>query len=211
MLNLFRNRTAALVFVAGYMLLALLVLSALPQCAAARVPGNEIVLAIDPAKSKVHWTLDTTLHTVHGTFALKNGEIRLDPSSGKASGEIIVDAVGGKSDNDSRDKKMHKVVLESQKYPEVVFRPDHVDGTIFPQGIFTAQIHGILVLQGKEHKISVPVEAELSGDHWSGSGKLSVPFIDWGLKNPSNFFLKVNHAVEVELELKGNLKTLPAQ
>jgi hypothetical protein len=33
-----------------------------------------------------------------------------------------------------------------------------------------------------------------------------VPFVDWGLKNPSNFFLKVNHAVEIELELKGRLK-----
>jgi hypothetical protein len=35
-----------------------------------------------------------------------------------------------------------------------------------------------------------------------------VPFIDWGLKNPSNFFLKVEHAVAIELELKGHLQTL---
>jgi polyisoprenoid-binding protein YceI len=210
-LNLLRSRATALVFVAGCMLLALTVLSALPQHAAPRVPGSEIVLAIDPAKSKVHWTLDTTLHNVHGTFALKNGEIHVDPSSGKASGEIVADAGSGKSGNDSRDKKMHKEVLESGKYPEVVFRPDHVDGTISQQGIFTSQIHGIFVLQGKEHKISVPVEAELSGDHWSGSGKFSVPFIDWGLKNPSTFFLKVNHAVEIELELRGNLRSLPLQ
>jgi hypothetical protein len=33
-----------------------------------------------------------------------------------------------------------------------------------------------------------------------------VPFVDWGLKNPSGIFLKVNHAVEIELELKGKLK-----
>jgi polyisoprenoid-binding protein YceI len=210
-LNLFRSRTAALVFIAGCILLGLIVLSALPQHAAPQISLSEIVLAVDPAQSKVNWTLGSTLHTIHGTFVFKSGAIYVDPSSGKASGEIIADAVSGKSDNDSRDKKMHKEVLESGKYPEVVFRPDHVDGTISPQGTFTAQIHGIFVLQGKEHKISVPVEAELSGDHWSGSGKFSVPFIDWGLKNPSNFFLKVNHAVEIELELKGNLQSLAPQ
>jgi hypothetical protein len=34
-----------------------------------------------------------------------------------------------------------------------------------------------------------------------------VPFIDWGLKNPSNFFLKVEHTVQIELELKGHLQS----
>jgi hypothetical protein len=52
----------------------------------------------------------------------------------------------------------------------------------------------------------VPVEAEFAGDHWTGSAKFNVPFIDWGLKNPSSFFLKVNHSVEIELEMKGNLQ-----
>jgi polyisoprenoid-binding protein YceI len=210
-LNSFRSRIASAVFLAGLTLLAVVALSALPQHAAPQTTANEIVLGIDPAVSKVHWTLGSTLHTVHGTFALKNGTIHVDPSNGKASGEIIADASSGKSDNDSRDKKMHKEVLESGRYPDVVFRPDHVDGKISPQGASTVQVHGIFVLHGKEHEISVPVEAELSGDHWSGSGKFSVPFIDWGLKNPSNFFLKVNHAVEIELELKGNLQSLPAQ
>jgi len=52
--------------------------------------------------------------------------------------------------------------------------------------------------------------AEFTGDHWTGSAKFNVPFIDWGLKNPSNFFLKVNHAVEIELDLKGSLQNPPA-
>jgi polyisoprenoid-binding protein YceI len=159
----------------------------------------------------VHWTLGTTLHTVHGTFALKNGTIHIDPTSGKASGEIVVDAASGNSGNDSRDNKMHKDVLESGKYAEVIFRPDRVDGKISPQGPFTAQVHGVLVCHGKEHELSLPVQAELSGDHWTGSGKFNVPFIDWGMKNPSNFLLKVNHMVEIELELQGNLQNLPAQ
>ena len=118
-----------------------------------------------------------------------------------------MDAASGKSGNDSRDKKMHKEVLESGRYAEVVFRPDRVEGKITPQGTSTVQVHGILVVHGSEHELTVPVQAELAADHWTGNGKFSVPFIDWGLKNPSTFFNKVNHAVEIELELKGNLQS----
>jgi polyisoprenoid-binding protein YceI len=186
---------------------ALLVLSALPQHAAPRPPAGEIVLGLDPDQSKVHWTLGTTLHTVHGTFAFKNGSLRLDPESGKASGEIAVHATSGDSCNDSRDKKMHKEVLESAQYAEIVFRPDRVEGKVSRQGNFTVQVHGLFGLHGKEHELIVPVQAELAGDHWTGSARFSVPFIDWGLKNPSTFLLKVNHAVDIELEMKGRLQT----
>ena len=186
--------------------LTLVALSALPQHAAPQPPPREIVLEIDPAQSKVHWTLGSSLHTVHGSFAFKKGTLQLDTSTGKASGEIVVDATSGISGNDSRDKKMHREVLESGRYAEVIFRPDRVEGKITPQGIFTVQVNGFFVLHGREHELTVPVQAELAGDHWTGSAKFNVPFIDWGLKNPANFFLKVNHAVEIDLELKGSLQ-----
>jgi len=184
----------------------LVALSALPQHAAPQRPPREIVLEIDPAQSKVHWTLGSSLHTVHGSFAFKKGTLQLDTSTGKASGEIVVDATSGNSGNDSRDKKMHREVLESGRYAEVIFRPERVEGKITPQGIFTVQVNGFFVLHGREHELTVPVQAELAGDHWTGSAKFNVPFIDWGLKNPGNFFLKVNHAVEIDLELKGSLQ-----
>jgi polyisoprenoid-binding protein YceI len=209
-MNWWRSRLAA----ASYFLVAapvtLAVLSALPQHAAPQPPASEIVLGIDPAKSNVHWTLESTVHTVHGSFAIKKGTLQLDTSTGKARGEIIVDAASGNSGNDSRDKKMHKEVLESGRYAEVIFRPDRVEGKIPPQGPFTVNVHGLLVLHGSEHELSVPAKAELAGDHWTGSAKFNVPFIDWGLKNPGNFFLKVNHAVEIELELQGSLQNAAA-
>jgi len=205
-MNLHRNRLAAIFYFSVVLFITLLVLSALPQHAAPRVPASDVVFAVDVAQSKVTWSLGTTFHTVHGSFALKKGTLRLDPATGKASGEIMVDAASGKSGNDSRDKKMHKEVLESGRYAEVVFRPDRVEGKIAPQGTSTVQVHGILVLHGSEHELTAPVQAELAADHWTGNAKFSVPFIDWGLKNPSTFFNKVNHAVEIDLELKGSLQ-----
>ena len=188
----------------------LLVLAALPQHAAPQPTASEIVLGLDPAQSKLHWSLGTTLHTVHGTFTFKNGTLHVDTATGKASGEIVVHATSGDSGNDSRDKKMHNEVLESGRYAEVIFRADRVEGKILPQGIFMVQLRGLFILHGSEHELTVPVQAELAGDHWTGSAKFSVPFIEWGLKNPSNFLIKVNHAVDIELEMKGSLHSTGA-
>ncbi len=209
-MNRSRSRLAAVFYFLVAAPVTLVVLSALPQHAAPQPPANEIVLGIDSSQSKVHWTLESTVHTVHGSFTFKKGTLQLDTATGKASGEIVVDATSGNSGNDSRDKKMHKEVLESARYAEVVFRPDRVEGKIAPQGTFTVQVHGLFVLHGREHGLTVPVQAELSGDHWTGSAKFNVPFIDWGLKNPGNFFLRVNHAVEIELELNGSLQNASA-
>ena len=190
--------------------LALLALCALPQHAAPPA-ASEIVLGLDPAQSKVHWSLGTTLHTVHGSFAFKNGILHVDTATGKASGQIVVHATSGDSGNDSRDKKMHKEVLESERYTEVIFRPDRVEGKILPKGSFSVQLHGLFILHGSEHELTVPVQAELAGVHWTGSAKFSIPFIEWGLKNPSTFLLKVNHSVDIELEMKGSLQSTAAQ
>jgi len=205
-----RSRMKNVLFLCVAAPAVLAALSALPQHAAPPPPANEIVLGVDPAQSKVHWTLGTTLHTVHGTFAFKSGTFHLDPAVGKASGEIVVYATSGDSDNDSRDRKMHKEVLESSKYQDVIFRPDRVEGKIAPQGQFTVQVHGIFILHGTEHELTVPVQAEFAGDHWTGSANFNIPFIDWGLKNPSNFFLKVERAVQIQLELKGPLQNATA-
>jgi polyisoprenoid-binding protein YceI len=168
--------------------------------------SSDIVLGVDPAQSKIHWTLGATMHTVHGTFVLKRGDLRINQETGKASGEIVANAASGESANESRDKKMHTEVLESARYPEVIFRVDRVDGKVQPQGPSTVQLHGAFVIHGAEHELTVPVQADLNGDHWKGTAKFTVPYASWGLKNPSSFLLKVDPAVEIEVEMSGSLQ-----
>jgi polyisoprenoid-binding protein YceI len=177
-----------------------------PRPQATQTAAQEIVLSVDPGQSKVHWIVDSTLHTVHGTFAMKGGSLHLDSASGKASGEIVVLARSGESGNGSRDEKMHKEVLESGKFPDVIFRPTQVEGKVLNSGSSDVKVQGTFVLHGSSHEITVPVHAELSGENWKGSGKFDVPYIQWGLKNPSNFLLKVQPVVNVELEIAGSLK-----
>lgn len=173
--------------------------------------GHEILLTVDPEQSKVHWSLGATIHTVHGTFRLKRGTMRIDTATGKAAGEIVADATSGESGNASRDQKMHKNVLESGRYKEVVFRPDQVEGIVSLDGVSNVQIHGILYLHGTEHQLSVPVRAELAGNRWKAWGLFGVPYVQWGLKNPSNFLLKVNSAADVGLEMSGALQNPTGQ
>ena len=210
-MRLFPVRLRPALYLCAALLVALPVLIALPQRAAPQSTTSALVFAIDPTQSSVHWTLGSSLHTVHGTFALKGGSFQFDPATGKASGEIVADATSGRSGNDGRDRKMHKDVLESGRFGEIVFRPDSITGKLETQGDSTVQIHGIFMLHGSEHELTVPAQASLSGDHWTGSANLSIPFIEWGLKNPSTWLLKVDHAVVIDLDLKGTMQSQAAQ
>src|SRR4249920_1418080 len=105
------------------LLFALLVVTAVRALAQTSDPAVQanpggITLNLDPAQSRLTWTLDSTLHTVHGKFNLKSGLLKFDPISGIASGEFIAYATSGESGNDGRDKKMHNEILESARFPD---------------------------------------------------------------------------------------------
>ncbi len=178
----------------------------LPPAAATQVAVSEIVLTLDPAQSRVHWTLDSMLHTVHGTFTLKSGAVHFDAENGKAGGEIVVYAPSGESGNSSRDRRMHKEILETAKYPDVVFRPTQVEGKVEQSGVSDVKLSGVFSIHGADHDLTALVHAELTGDRWRGTSKFEVPYVKWGIKDPSNFLLKVKPVVNVELEMSGEVK-----
>lgn len=167
---------------------------------------SPVSLTLDPAQSKVHFTVPTSLHTVHGTFDVTRGAMDFDPSSGKASGEIVVNAKSGESGNNSRDNRMHKEILETAKFPEAVFRPTQVEGVVTAAAPCEIKVHGTFSVHGSDHDVIALVHAELAGQTWKGTGKFDVPFVQWGIKDPSNFLLKVNHVVSVEIEMGGSLQ-----
>jgi polyisoprenoid-binding protein YceI len=178
------------------------------QTAQAHSPA-EIRLTVDPNASQVRWTLGATAHTVHGSFKLSRGTLQVDRATGKASGEIVVAATSGDSGNDGRDQKMHKEVLESTRYPDIVFRPDRVEGSLASAGASNVQLHGTFDLHGSSHEMTVPVEAKFDGSAWTATSKFNVPYVQWGLKNPSTFFLRVKQETEVELILHGTVQAAP--
>src|SRR5271165_5339273 len=92
-----RRRSAFLILGAVWITLAL----------APALRAQDLTIDLDPAATKIDFTLSATMHTVHGTFKLKSGRIHFDPSTGKMSGAIVVDATSAETGNSSRDAKMH--------------------------------------------------------------------------------------------------------
>jgi len=200
-----RSLTVAALAVLG-LALFLPAAAPLPQSPATPAAVSEIVLTLDPAQSVVRWTVDSSLHAVHGTFALKSGTLHFDPETGKAGGEIVVAATSGESGNHSRDARMHKEILETPRYPEVIFRPTQVEGKVRQSGASDVKLNGVFSIHGADHDLTALVHAELTGDRWRGTSKFEVPYVKWGIKNPSNFLLKVKPVVSVELEMSGEVK-----
>lgn len=165
----------------------------------------ENVFTLDPAQTQVNFTLGAVMHTVHGSFQLKRGAVRFDPAGGKAAGEIVVDARTGNTENSGRDSKMHKTVLESEKYPEIVFRPDRIDGPIPPAGTATLQVHGTFSIHGADHEMTVPVEVQTAPGQATVTMRFSIPYIQWGMKNPSTLFLRVSDHVDLEIHAVGRV------
>lgn len=165
----------------------------------------QTALELDPAKTSIQFTLDAALHTVHGTFRATPGELRVDPASGTASGEIIVDARSGHTGNGMRDRKMHKDVLESERFPEISFRPDRFAGALALQGKSAVRVHGVFNIHGVNREIEVPAEVQMSGANWTATAHFTIPYAKWGMKNPSTLFLRVSDSVEIDFTATGTI------
>jgi len=174
-------------------------------CSAAPVPQQQ-TLDLDPAQTKVQFTVDSTFHTVHGTFLLKSGSIQFDPAGGPASGQLVVNAASGDSDNKSRDHKMTHEVLEAEKYPDIIFTPQQMKGTLAPSGASKIQLEGTISLHGQSHPMVLDVNAQVQGNSLTADTSFEIPYVKWGLKSPNTFLLHVSDKVELHIHAVGTIK-----
>ncbi len=165
----------------------------------------ETVVELDAAQTRVEFTLGATMHTVRGSFRLKQGVIRFDPLTGKASGALVIDSATGDSGNVARDRKMHKVVLESERYPEMRFVPDRVEGKLTVPGTSTVGLHGVFSIHGSVHEMLLPVQVTVTKDQMTATTSFVVPYAEWGLKNPSTFILRVEDKVDISIHAAGRM------
>ena len=140
---------------------------------------------VNPDVCEVKMTLKTTHELVNGTFHVQSGSIEFGRSTSTMSGLIVVAAGSGKTGNDSRDKKMYKDILKVEEYATVSFEPKTYSGVIAPSGESTIQVTGIFTLLAAPHEITVPVLVHLDGGGATAKAHFVVPYVQWGLKNPS--------------------------
>jgi polyisoprenoid-binding protein YceI len=165
--------------------------------------GQSRIFVADPNQSRVEFTLGDILHTVHGTFHLKSGGLRFDPTTGVAEGQLTVDADSGDSGSKARDRRMKNEILETQDYPDIIFAARQVKGSIASQGKSQVELDGIMVLHGSSHPLKIAVPLTVNGDTASADIPFEIPYVKWGLKNPSTLFLRVSEKVEINVHVVG--------
>ena len=164
------------------------------------------VFAVDPDASEVKIKLNTTHEVVNGTFHVQSGSINFDRTASQISGMVIVAAGSGKTGNDSRDKKMNKDILKVDQFATVSFAPKAYAGTIAASGDSTIQVTGVFTLLSTPHDLTIPMQIHIDESKATAKGQFVVPYVQWGLKNPSFLIWKAENNVGVELNLVGNVR-----
>lgn len=161
--------------------------------------------AVNPNASEVTMTLNTTHEVVNGTFHIQSGSIEFDLDNSRMSGSVVVLAGSGKTGNGSRDKKMNKDILRVDQYSTVSFAPKMYTGTIAPAGDSSIRVSGVFTLLGNPHDLTIPMHVHMDGLNATAKAEFKIPYVQWGLKNPSFLFWKAENDVRIDLNLVGQI------
>ena len=176
--------------------------------AAAPLHAESWVYRLDPAATRITFLLDAFLHKVRGSAPLVRGEIRFD-DSGAASGEVVVDATKAETGSEGRDEDMHAKVLESAEFGEIVLAVDGYEGEFDPAAPSEVTVRGRFTIHGAEHPLSLEMKLEPGGEgaekKLDAETTFTVPYVEWGMKNPSKAFLRVGKVVDVTIDASGSL------
>lgn len=184
----------------GLSAVALLALT-LPASAAERT------VTLDPEKTKISFSLGAVMHTVHGTLKLESGEVRFNPETGAASGRVVVSAKSANTGNRDRDADMHGKVLESGKHPQLVLEVARIEGRLDPSGTSKLTIKGKLAIHGATHEVAWPAEVTVEGGSVRAKASFKIPYVAWGMRDPSGAVLRVAKEVPVTVEAVGKISS----
>jgi polyisoprenoid-binding protein YceI len=160
---------------------------------------------IVPDQSEVAFNLGDVLHKVRGTFHVSSGDVVFSPNASEISGVIQVAADSGTSGNATRDRRMATDILDAPQFPVASFSPSRMVGSIAPSGDSTVEVSGTFTLHGSAHMLTVPMQLHIDGNRCTAKTHFIVPYVQWGMKDPSTFVLRVAKEVSIDLVLVGQI------
>ena len=175
----------------------------------AQTPPGSLHLRLDPATTEIHFTLKATMHTVKGSFLLKSGELTIDTKTGGVQGKIEVDLTSGASGNDNRDERMKGEILETDKFPLATFELQKATGFNAAATRQTVSVDGVFTLHGSPHPLTMQIMLTLdgaSGPNIAATTNFKIPYIAWGIKDPSIPFVHLEKEVTIDIAAKGTLQ-----
>jgi polyisoprenoid-binding protein YceI len=163
-------------------------------------------LRLDPATTSIRFRVKARAHQVLGTMPLEAGELRFDPDTGEAGGEIVMDPTRAVTGIQRRDRTMRQQVFEVERFPRIVFHPERVEGEVAREGTSELRLDGTLSIHGTEHTVSLPVTVRSGSGGIRAVAVFEIPYVAWGMRNPGNALLRVDDTVEVRVEAAGVLE-----
>ena len=164
-----------------------------------------LTFELDPGATSVQFSLGATLHTVSGSLKAESGTIQVDPETNKGSGWIVIDATSTETGNARRDSKMHEKILESRRFPDITFNVERISGSLHRAGRSEVQLHGYLEMHGVRRPLALPATVLVEGNRVQATASFTIPYVEWGLKDPSFFVLRVEKEVRVTIKAAGHL------
>jgi len=83
--------------------------------------------------------------------------------------------------------------------------PRQAAGHPVVHGDFTVSVSGVLFLHGDRHDVTLGVAIHRNGDDFIAVTHLTIPYVRWGLKDPSLLFLTVSDEVTIDVSTVGHV------
>lgn len=163
---------------------------------------------LEVAGSTVKWQLPSTFETVNGEVPVFHGTIEVSPLPSGAwdvQGRIVVPAAAMRTGNRRRDNRMRGRILETARYPEIVFELRRFTGDLSrfrPGQNFTAQIGGDLTVHGRVAPVQLPVDVYVFTDHVDVAGSFPLNWKEYGMRDPSIGPIRVKEPMFVDFRLR---------
>lgn len=169
-------------------------------------PHRPLHYRLEVAGSTLRWELPSTFGTVKGTAAVFQGTVDATPLPSGAwdvRSRIVVPAGGMRTENRRRDRRM-RAILETAKFPEIVFELSRFTGDLSrftPGENFSVEVAGDLTVHGRTARVQLPVEVYVFADRVEVAGSFPLYWKEFGLADPS-FVARVKEPMQVVFHLR---------
>jgi len=163
------------------------------------VSGDWSIGAGSTAGYRLDEVLNGTDVTVVGTTDEVSGTVTVDGDTVTAA-TVTVAVASITTDSGNRDQYFRNVALETEQFPTATFTlAEPIDAAVPADGqVETVQATGDLTMHGVTQRVTVDLQAALSGDGVQVSGAIPVTFSDYGVEAPSLGFVEVEDTGTVE-------------
>lgn len=103
------------------------------------------------------------------------------------------------------NKEVREIVLEPEKFPEIVFQSTDVTSKALGNNRYELKIGGNLSLHGVTRRVVIPARVTLSGDQLRATGEFSIERSDFKVKATSavHGLVRVKDGVKFEFDIVG--------